>query len=175
MHFETTMRVFLGDEAFGIECLAKNLTERKKWIKKIINKMIKIIDTIETTELHKQQLLAQLEEILVSLKDNKNFSDELIYHLLQLCGQFLGFSYSTGGVVRNLFYYQNEDQHYALAFHQGRNSEQERHQDQKDIVTLRAQIVSQMKEQGISNFKIAQVLSITEYRVKQLVEMSKIK
>ena len=166
--FENTMRLFFGAKAYGIACLANNPKEKKKWIKKIAIKMTEIIDTIETSEKHKQNLMHQLKEILSSLKETKDISDDIIFHLLKFCGLLLGFAYLTGGIYRNILYYQNEDQHYASVDYEGGDSHSEKRNDHNNIISTRAKLVFQLKTEGFSNYNIARILNITEYQVNQL-------
>ena len=45
------------------------------------------------------------------------------------------------------------------------------HHDQKDAVSVRAEIAKQLKDKGIEIFKIGLVLNISEYKVKQLLKL----
>ena len=40
--------------------------------------------------------------------------------------------------------------------------------DQKDMVSTRKRIVKQLKEDGLSDFKIALILNTSEYQIKKL-------
>lgn len=171
--FECSMRLFLGDKAFGIANLANNPKERNKWIKKVLEKMMVVIDTMETSEKHKQKLLYFLEEVLQNLDEHGDISYDAFFYLLCFCGHLLGFVNLTGGIYRNILYYQNDDQYYATVHHEGGDRDREYFNDKKDIGSIRPKLVVQLKAEGFSNFKIAKILNITQYQVTQLKNQAK--
>ena len=72
MYFENTMRLFCGSKADQIACSTYNQKERKKWYKKTIKKMYKVIDTINTKCNHKKCLMVLLNQLNNDV--NKNLS-----------------------------------------------------------------------------------------------------
>jgi hypothetical protein len=50
LRFEHVMRIFWGDKANQIAGNINQQKERKKWLRKTIKKIIKVVDSLDTSE-----------------------------------------------------------------------------------------------------------------------------
>jgi hypothetical protein len=167
MVFELTVRLFLGEKAHQCAGEESSIKSKCEWLQKVAKKIMKRIDELDTTTRHKQMLASEAEQFLKKVQSSKASPWEAVYVLLRLCGRLLGFDYLRGSIVHTPIYYQSYSQYYTSHILQGGDVMQD-YYDQKDIVTTRKYIVKQLKEDGLSDFKIALVLNTSEYQIKKL-------
>ena len=166
LHFEMTMRSFLGEEADHIASQAFNATSRKKWYAKCLRKVLALVDQLETSTKHKESIVTWTESALSAV--TKEFDEQtLLLYLFRLSGALLGFTGTRGAVLYTPVYSQNHSQHYTEVIISGGDVMQD-YYDSKNIIAVQRALVLQLKEEGYSDFKIGQVLSISEYQVKKL-------
>ncbi|HOY70633.1 MAG TPA: hypothetical protein PL131_04710 [Methylotenera sp.] len=165
IHFEMTMRSILGDEADHIASQARDKTFRKKWYEKALKRLLVQVAQIDTTTKHKESLTTWSECALKAATECDE--QKLLMYVLRLSAVLLGFAGVRGSVLYIPIYSQNNDQYYTEVIMQGGDPMQD-YYDKKNNVALRRGLVLQLKEQGFTDFKISQVLNITEYQVKKL-------
>lgn len=165
--FETTIRTFLGDEAYHIAGQVHNEKHRKEWYRKALKKIIAKIQDIDTSTKHKEQLALWSERALDVLRDRNFRETEFALYLLRLTGALLGFVGVRGANIATPMYYQTPEQHYTEVILGGGDAMQD-YYDQKNSVSVRRKIILQLKEEGLSDFQISLALNISEYQVKKL-------
>ena len=165
MQFERTMMLLFGDDAYQIASQEANPTHRRQWLQKGIKKLIRVVNTLDTTPHHKQVLMTNLESISHLLKGVKESSWDLVYSLLRLSFSLLGFGYARGG--HTPIYYQTTAQYYTAHILQGGDVMQD-YNDRKDAVSVRRSVVEDLKKKGLDDFKVSLVLHTREYEIKQL-------
>jgi len=167
MLFETTVRIFLGDDAFHIAGQAHSEKDRKKWYAKVLKIIIKRIQTIETNTRHMERLAYCSETTLNALKERPFRESVFSMHLLRLVGALLGFGGIRGSVLHSLFYYQTSDQHYTEGIFAGKDTLED-YYEKDNAMSIRKDIVNQLKSQGLTDFQISLVLKTTEYEIKKI-------
>ncbi|BBO74376.1 hypothetical protein DSCW_17930 [Desulfosarcina widdelii] len=167
LHFEMTMRSFLGNKADHIAGQAYSPQVRKKWYRKALLKAQKQIMSIDTSTSHREQLNTWCEAALKVLGERKLDEYKLLIYLFRLISALLGFRGLKGVTLYSAFFWQNKGQYYTEQL----NSVADPMIDYYDIensVSIRKELVKELKERGLSDFKIAQVLNTTEYQVKKM-------
>src|ERR1700738_4910166 len=91
MEFEIALRFFLGKIADHTEGCQYNTARRNQWFRKIIKKIMKVVNDLDTTEPHKASLMNSLESFREALERAKEPNWIMITHLLVLSGKLLGF------------------------------------------------------------------------------------
>lgn len=167
LHFEMTMRSFLGDEADHIAGQAYSPQSRKKWYRKALKKAQKQILSLDTSSIHKEQLNTWCESALKVLKERKLNEYKLLIYLFRLLGTLLGFCSIRGAILYSAFYWQNIGQHYTENILSGADPMID-YYEANDAISIRKEIILSLKERGLTDFKIAQVLNTTEYQIKKL-------
>ena len=84
MRFETTMRHFFGDAAYQIASQATNPKDRSEWIRKVVKRLMKIVNDLDTTVGHKKILMAILERILNEVSKLLNTRPENVGHAVEI-------------------------------------------------------------------------------------------
>lgn len=167
MDFEITVRLFLGDKAYHIAGQENHDKYRREWLLKAAKKILRRIDVLETTTRHKQMLMTEAEKLIQSLKGKIRSPWTLVYCLFRLCGRLWGFDFVRGSIVHTPIYYQTPEQYYTSKILEGGDALQD-YYDQKDAVSTRKRLAEQLKEEGLTDFKIALVLNTTEYQIKKM-------
>ena len=167
MDFELTMRLFLGDKAYHIAGQESHDKYRREWLLKAAKKILLRVDAIETTTRHKQMLMTEAEKLIQSLKGQIRSPWSVVYRLFRLCGRLLGFDFVRGAIVHTPIYYQTSEQYYTSKILEGGDALQD-YYDKKDAVSTRERLAKQLKEEGLTDFKIALVLNTTEYQIKKM-------
>ena len=169
LDFEYMVRMFLGDKAFHIAGSENNDTHRRSWLRKVIKRIIKRLDNIETTTRHKKMLLAVADSLHDILKSRKTSPWDVNYKLFRLCGLLLGFDSIKGVVLFSPFFYQTKGQYYGSIMIKGGDPLQD-YKDNKNAISIRKRLIRELKEEGLDDFKIALVFNISEYQVKKLLK-----
>jgi hypothetical protein len=165
--FELTIRSFLGDKADHIGNYVNESKDRKKWYVKVVNKIIKQVNEIETITSHKEQLMHWSENALESLKQ-KTY-DETIFtiYLLRLISTLLGYKGFRPYRIATLAYFQTPSQYITDIISKGGDPLQD-YYDKQNAITEKKRLIKQLKEEGMSDYKIGLVMNITEYEVKKI-------
>ncbi|MGH8122727.1 MAG: hypothetical protein ACREPT_08120 [Rudaea sp.] len=161
------MRLLFGDQAHQIASQEANPTHRRQWLQKCLKELLRKINKLDTTPRHKQALMAEIESASKILKGAVEPSWEFTYRLLRLSMRLLGYSYGRGAHCYTPNYHQSADQYYTCVILDGGDVMQDYH-DKQDAISLRRQVVAQLKSQGLNDFKISLVLNTSEYQIKVL-------
>lgn len=166
MLFENTLRRFFGDKARGFEGWANNKQERKKEFLKIVKLLIGIIDKIEAPTRQKKILMFQLEKLEECIK-KQNEDNFIVLILLNFIGIIFG--YTSGKRYYDLCYFQSENQYYSEKVSIENDLESYLEKDRKDIISIREDIIIDLKSRGYDSFKISVIFNISEYEVKKIL------
>ena len=164
MLFEYTIRSFFGDKASHITVQVHSEKSRKEWYRKIIKKIIKKIQEIESNSTHKERLAHCSEDCLTALKHPyKEIKFTLC--LLRLLNVLLGYD---GGLrpdrIATLAYFQTCSQHRTEAMVKGDDMPDY----YENTLSIRKKIIGQLIDEGKTYFEISLALNLSEYKVKQL-------
>jgi hypothetical protein len=166
LHFEMTIRSFLGNDADHIANQAFDDTSRKRWYAKALKKVIGLINDLDTTTRHKEQMILWAESSLNAV--TKEFDEQkLLLYLFRLSGSLLGFSGIKGSMLHTPIYSQTHGQYYTEETFSGGDVMQD-YYDKENIIAVRRSLVLELKIKGFTDFKIGQILNISEYQVKKL-------
>lgn len=168
LKFEMSMRQFFGEKAERIAGQVSLSVEKKRWMRKVVKQMMKVVDGLDTTIYHKSRLLNILIDIEKDLKNKNMLINPLFFHLLGLCGTLMGFQ--RGNICYTLVYWQTAKQYYDEKVLQGEDAMLS-YYDNKNFVNERQKIAKQLKAKGLNNFTIAMILNTSEYKVRQLIKI----
>lgn len=166
MLFEHTMQLFFGKKANHIAGQINSPRHRREWLGRVVRVLLKRIDALETTPRHRQLLMANVEAIDRILTADTEPSWELVFGLFAVIGRLLGFDFE-GARCHSLAYFQTPSQHFTTDLLENGQPTLDAHAKQ-DAITIRSDVIALLKQKGLSDFKIALVLSTTEYEVKKL-------
>lgn len=167
IHFEITMRLLFGETAYQIASTESNPKHRREWLQKSVRRLLRLVDSLDTTPRHKQMLMAELEEIAGSLKRTNDPSWDLVYRLFRLCFRLFGYDFVRGARCHTPVYYQTPDQHFTTLLLAGGDGSQD-YQDKRNAIAIRESLVKELRGRGMDDFKISLVLNISEHEVKKL-------
>ena len=167
MHFERTMSLLFGEKAYQIASVEANPKHRREWLQRAIRKLLREVNTLNTTLHHRKVLMMELDAISELLKSAKDPSWGLIFCFLRLSSCLLGFGCPRGAKCHTPTYFQTERQYYTAHILRGGDVMQDYH-DRKDAVSLRRSVIEDLKNQGFDDFKISLVINTSEYDVKLL-------
>lgn len=166
MDFEYMLRQFLGDKTYGLQGIRENETAMRRQLKKVIKKIERRIDGLDTTNRHKEMLFREVEKLKDDFKNQNIDPWTVIIHLLSLISRLLGYDYLKG-FINTPMYYQTNSQYYSQIIYEGGDAMQN-YYDQKNLVHIRKEVYKELKEKGYSDFKVAQIMNTTEYKIKKL-------
>jgi hypothetical protein len=169
MEFENTMRVLFGEAAYRIAGTETNPKHRRKWLQKSLRKLLRLVDALDTRPRHKKILMAELEAVSRALREATDQpSWELVYLFLRLSVTLFGFD--AGARCYTLAYWQTPGQRDAEC-----RDPMWTHQERKDAISLRKEVVDQLRGKGFDDFKISLLLNTSEYAVKRLCSNPRLK
>jgi len=167
MHFETMLMMFFGDKAYQTAGQHTAPKHRRDWLRKVLRVVMQSVDKIETTTRHKQALMSKAESASEAIGATDNPSWEFVYDLIGLIGSLLGYYSIKAKRPHTPTYWQTEEQAFTSAILDGSETESAFRSERDDAVTVRSGVVRQLKERGMSDFKIALVMNTTEYDIKK--------
>lgn len=166
MDFELMLRQFFGDKARFTQDNRENMVKMEKWIKKILEKISSQIDNIDTTTRHKERMMDNIERLKADFNSSGIDPWTIIVHLFFLISRLLGYDYCKAN-INTPVYFQDDGQYYTQKIFEGGDVMQN-YYDKKNLIIIRKNLYKELKNQGHSDFKIAQVLNISEYQIKKL-------
>lgn len=166
LDFEYSMRLLLGNSADHIAGQANIPEYRNKWLRKAVDKMLKMVDSIDTTSRHKERLVSDLNSIRSSFSRAADPTWPLVFRFFSLCGRLLGFDF-LGSRINTPVYHQEYNQYYTELIKSGGDVMQD-YYDKKNFISIRRRLVHELKKEGLNDFQIAMVLNTSEYQVKKL-------
>lgn len=181
--FNAAIRLFLGNIATQkprksqlISCyveLADSYGKRREWLQKLIKKIEKLVATdLDVSESQRAILMRDLDRLKDILKNKRKSESMFLDGILLFCGHLLGFvSSARGAICYSLVSWQNKGQHFteqALLCGDVLQATRKESNEVKDAISVRGQIIKELREKGFDDYKIALVLNISEYQVKKI-------
>ena len=168
LSFELSMCQFFGDKADGIAGEANNKKFRKQWLLKAMKAMLRRVDKIETTTRHKMLLMSEIERLSEKIKKSNEASWEIIFTLFSLCSRLLGYDYCSGAIYNTPIYHQTKAQYYNEKIFEEGGDALQHYYDNKDAISVRKEVINDLKAKGYDDFNVALILNTTEYKIKKL-------
>lgn len=165
MLFETTIRSFLGDRAFHIAGQAHTEKLRRMWYRKVLKKVVREMQEVDSRTLHKEELVKWSEMALASLNERRLDEVRFTLCLLRLVGSLLGFVGLKPYRIATLAYFQTQSQELTEQIVRRDGDVEDYHQS---TLSIRRNLIGQLKDEGRTYFEIALVLNTSEYHVKKL-------
>ena len=167
MLFEHIMQLYFGEKANHVAGQANSPRDRREWLRRVVRLLLKRIDSLETTPRHRQVLMANVEAVARAIGADAEPSWKLVFVLFAVIGRLMGLDFERGARCHSLAYFQTPSQHFTADLLEHDQPTQNA-EDKRDAIRIRGDIIRLLKERGLSDFKIALVLSTTEYEVKKL-------
>ena len=167
MLFERTLCLFFGDEATHTAWQADHPIHRRNWLMKVCRLIRKRIDTLDTTPRQKESLLSTVGYASTELGTVSQPTWRLVFRLLALTGKLLGCGSHRRALLDLVSYWQKEERDLVDDTLSGDGGSQH-HEDEKDVRSVRREMVGLLKKRGYSDAKIARVLRISKDDVQHL-------
>ena len=167
MIFENAVRLFLGQSAHGIAGLEQDPKAVRKELRKVLRAIKKQLNSLETDPEHKEKLMWAANAVAEELRIRKEAPTVTVYWLFKLVGQLLGYDYQDGKQYRTLEYFRTPLQYYEANLRRGGDIE-DSFKDETNAISIRKEIVHNLKERGLSDFNISLALNTSEYEVRKL-------
>lgn len=171
---EYAFATVLGESVHGNAGLYDNPTYIKKDFKKWINIIEKRI--YELTE-YDERLLTVATSHLNRIKDKlKQISTDdvewdIITHMIWLVGHLLGYDF-FGEINHHVIFYQDRYQiDHTERMMTGRRIVDDYEWCYHHVRNYQADIVRSLKEKGLTNYQVSQIMNISEYKVKKFLKM----
>lgn len=165
---EDIVRVLLEDEGYGLPNNFNSPELCVKWFPKAWVVIEKGVDSLDTTESHRQVLCTASNRVLDTVKLGISPSWESIYRLLFFISKLMGFGFN-GKKHYELIVTQPDPCYWQEQEDAAKYDPLQSHHDEKNIVSKRSELVKYLyTEKGESCRDIAKILNLTEYQVKQL-------
>ena len=167
MEFEGTLRLLFGRKANHAASASENPKRRSEWLRSAMRTMEGEVIALDTTERHKQMMLAEVAASRDAIASDPHPSWTLVYRLLRLSIRLLGYDFARGAKCHTATYWQSIPQNLNTVVFTGGDIMQD-YYDKKNAIVVRREVVGHLKGQGLSDYRIALVLNTTEYQVKKL-------
>lgn len=170
MDFEFVLRRFIGDKGYGLAGIYFNNKAVKKELLRILPSIKKHIDSIDTSNRHKQLLFSEVISIKETLKTEPvDEYKDLSISVFKLCSLLFGFT-NLNGKISHLVYWQNTNSYLfeSEEYINGKNIHDVFIDNKKNVITLRKEVFDYLKSKKVDDNTIAQVLNTTEYQVKRI-------
>jgi hypothetical protein len=166
MEFETCMRRVFGDEASHIASSCLKDAYRGQWVARLLRQLIRDAQDLDTTQKHRERISYLLEALQGSDWKGDDPSWALVFDLLALATELLGYEGIKGHRTYIPMYWQELQTHLDIGNERGQGERLER--EFHSAAARRVQVVRYLKDQGLNDFEIAMTLKTSEHEVKQL-------
>ena len=166
MEFETCMRRVFGDEASHIASSCLNERYRAQWVMRLLKHLIRDAQDLDTTQKHRERISYLLEALQKKNWKGDDASWGLVFDLLALAAELLGYEGIKGHRTYIPLYWQELQTHLAISNERGQC--EKLMQEFQSAATRRVLVIRYLKAQGLSDFEVAMTLKTTEYEVKKL-------
>jgi hypothetical protein len=169
--FEFVLMRFLGHKGYGLAGMYHNDKAVKKELLKVISKIRKQVDVIDTSNRHKEMLFATVDSVEKSLKqDPVNEYKNLSMEIFKLSSLLFGFTTLEGKFSHEVMYWQGTNAYLSESseFQKGKNLSDVFLNNEHNVIALRKEVLEHLKSKNVNDNVIAQVLNTTEYQIKRL-------
>jgi hypothetical protein len=170
MALETCMRRVFGDEANHIASSSLDEKYRRRWVSRLLRQLIRDAQELDATQRHKERISYLLEALQKQKWTGDDASWRLVFDLLALATELLGYEGSSGHRPYTPMYWQELQTHLDIANEEGQS---ERLQEEfRSAAAWRAEVVRYLKVKGLNDLEVAMALKTSEYEVKKLKRAS---
>jgi len=166
MQFECCMRRVFGDDAKHIAGSCLDEAYRKKWVERLIKRLVRDAQDLDTSQDHREHVSSLLEIALRQQWTGDEASWHLVFHLLMLITELLGYQGVDGVRPYTPMYWQSLQTH--LDVGNARGHAEELHEEFSSAARNRVDVVRYLKDKGLTDFDVAMALKTSEYEVKKL-------
>ena len=166
MEFEFCMRGVFGNDAVQIASGCLDETFRQMWVKKLLKQLIRDTQDLDSTQEHREHISALLEFLLKHGWTGEKASWHLVFHLLTLITELLGYKGVRGERAYTPMYWQSLQTHLDIGNARGKCEELQR--EFASAARNRAEAVKYLKGKGLTDFDVAMALKTSESEVKKL-------
>lgn len=138
----------------------------KTWLRKAIKKFIKEVNTLDTTQRHKDVLILHLESINRRLNGGNIW--EIIFDLFNVIARLFGYDYHKGQKLLTAIYSETPYQHFWSGLHAGEDWKKQ-NGIRESFIRKRIELIKQLKKDGYSTFDISQIFNTTDYEIKKIL------
>jgi hypothetical protein len=139
---------------------------RKEWVERLLKQLIRDAQDLDTTQEHRERLSYLIEAIQKERWTGDDASWHLVFDLLNLIVELMGYQGMRGERPYVPMYWQSLQAH--LDFGNTRGKADELHEEFIAAAKRRREVVKHLKAQGLTDFDVAMVLKTSEYEVKKL-------
>lgn len=166
MQFETCMRRVFGDGASHIASSCLNEEFRSQWVSRLLKQLIRDAQDLDTTQKHRERVSFLLEALQKNNWKGDDASWRLVFDLLALTTELLGYEGVKGYRTYTPMYWQEMQTHMDIGNERGQS--EQLMQEFQSAAARRVKVVRYLKEQGLSDFEVAMTLKTSEHEVKKL-------
>ncbi len=166
IQFETCMQRVFGDEGSQIASSCLNEKYRSQWVSRLLKRLIRDTQDLDTTQKHRERLSYLLEALQGENWKGADASWGLVFDLMALAAELLGYEGLKGHRTYVPMYWQELQTHLDIANERGQG--ERLMQEFQSAAARRVQVIRYLKDQGLSDFEVAVTLKTSEYEVKKL-------
>lgn len=167
LHFEYAMILLFGDKADHIAWMAAHEGYTKEWLRRAVKRFSKDINSLDTTERHKEMLVMQLENIDGLLKKGGNIW-EVVFSFFNLTARLLGYDYHRTKKLITPVYFQTLYQNFWAGLYKG--EDWRKYEGRKaSFIAKRLEVIKQLKKENYTDFDISMIFNTTEYYIKKVL------
>jgi len=166
MEFETCMRRVFGDKASHIASACLNEDYRVGWVSRLVKHLIRDVQDLDSTQQHRERISYLLEALQKQNWKGDDASWGLVFDLLALTAELLGYEGIKGHRTYIPLYWQELQTHLVIGNERGEGGQLL--QEFQSAAAWRVQVVHYLKHQNLTDFEVAMALKTSEREVKQL-------
>lgn len=170
MAFETCMRRVFGDGASHIASSCLNGDHRAEWVSRLLKHLIRDAQDLDTTQKHRERMSYLLEMLQKQKWRGDDASWALVFDLLALATELLGYGGIKGRRTYIPLYWQALQTHLDVGNERGQT--EQLMQEFQSAARWRVQVVRYLKEKGLTDFEVAMTLKTSEHEIKKLKRAS---
>jgi hypothetical protein len=160
------MRRVFGDVASHIASSCLNEEFRSQWVSRLLKQLIRDAQDLDTTQKHRERVSCLLEALQKNNWKGDDASWRLVFDLLALSTELLGYEGVKGHRTYIPMYWQEMQTHLDIGNERGQG--EKLMAEFQSAAARRVQVVHYLKEQGLSDFELAMTLKTSEHEVKKL-------
>ncbi len=166
MQFEFCMRRVFGDEARHIAGSSVDENYRKSWVERFLKQLVRDAQDLDTTQEHREHVSALLQGLLQETWTGDQASWRVVFDTLMMLAELMGYRGSRGERAYTPVYWQSLDKHLEIGNARGKYDELQ--QEFTSAAKHRSDVVTFLKDKGLTDFEVAMALKTSEYEVKKL-------
>lgn len=155
-----------GDEASHIASSCLDDEYRNQWVSRLLKHLVRDAQDLDSTQKHRERISYLLEALQKQNWKGDDASWGLVFDLLALAAELLGYEGIKGHRSYTPLYWQDLQTHLDIGNERGQC--EQLMQEFQSAAARRVQVVRYLKEQGLSDFEVAMTLKTSEHEVEKL-------